>query len=64
MKTIIVFTPNEEIRAIPILLRHSPGSILSDGSYVVDATAAAELRELGIEFREMPPITAERGANK
>lgn len=64
MKTNIRFTPNEEAKAIPILLRHSAGCILSDGSYMVDATAAAKLRELGIEFRELTRTTAKCSADE
>jgi hypothetical protein len=45
MKAVIRFTELEEARALPILLRHSPGSVLSDRTYVVERSVLEALRE-------------------
>ena len=50
MKAVIQFTKPEEARALPLLLRHSPGTILPNRSYVLDEEALAELRKAGIRF--------------
>jgi hypothetical protein len=50
MKIVIQLTKPEESRAIPILLRHSPGAILPNRTYVLDEQAAAELQRSGIRF--------------
>jgi hypothetical protein len=50
MKTVIQFTRPEEARALPILLRHSPGTILPHRTYVLDEDAVAELGKAGIGF--------------
>jgi hypothetical protein len=55
MNVIIRFTPEAELQAIPILLRHSPGRILPERTYIVEASAAAALREAGISYREVTP---------
>ena len=53
MKVIIRLTAKEEARALPILLRHSPGAILPDRTYVVSEEAAKALRAAGVDFTEV-----------
>jgi hypothetical protein len=50
MKIVIQFTKAEEARALPIVLRHSPGTVLTNRTYVVDEKAAAELQKSGVRF--------------
>ena len=50
MKAVIQFMKPEEARALPILLRHSPGTVLPNRTYVLDEEAVAELRKSGIRF--------------
>jgi hypothetical protein len=53
MKVVIQLTKDEEAKALPILLRHSPGTVLQNRTYVVNTESAAELRQSGIEFTEL-----------
>jgi hypothetical protein len=53
MRIIIQFSPQEELKALDILLRHSPGMILPDRRYVVSVEAAKALRDAGVKFREL-----------
>ncbi|MCI0410849.1 MAG: hypothetical protein L0191_20195 [Acidobacteria bacterium] len=53
MKVIIRFSERQEVRALPILLRHSPGAILPERTYVISAEAAAAVRRAGIAFTEL-----------
>jgi hypothetical protein len=53
MKTVIRLSASEELKALPILLRHSPGSILPDRTYFISEAAAHALREAGIRFSEL-----------
>lgn len=53
MKVVIQMSEDEEVKALPILLRHSPGMILRNGTYVVTVDAARRLRQEGIEFAEL-----------
>lgn len=50
MKVVIRLSSKEELKALPILLRHSPGMMLRDGSYVIGAEAARALRDAGVNF--------------
>jgi hypothetical protein len=50
MKVVTQSTKPEEARALPILLRHSPGTILPNRTYVLDEEAVAELRKAGVSF--------------
>jgi hypothetical protein len=68
MKIMIRLSRREEIKALPILLRHSPGMGLADRTYVISTEAARALREAGVRFKELasevnPPDVdgAERG---
>jgi len=53
MKTIIQMSEAEEAKALPLLLRHSPGTVLPNRIYVVRAAAAKKLRETGVQFTEL-----------
>jgi len=53
MKTIIQLSEAEEAKALPILLRHSPGTVLPNRIYVVRKDAAKKLREAGVQFTEL-----------
>ncbi len=53
VKVVIRLQKDEEAKALPILLRHSPGTVLQNSTYVVDADAATELRRAGVEFTEL-----------
>jgi hypothetical protein len=55
MNIIVQFTAEEEAKALPILLRHSPGTILPNRTYVVENSAAAALRDAGVLFHEARP---------
>ena len=51
MKVVIRLSAKEELRALPILLRHSPGKILPGRTYVISEEAAKALRDAGIVFK-------------
>ncbi len=53
MNTVIQFSISEEKKALPILLRHSPGTILPNGTYVLADTAIKALRDAGVAFKEI-----------
>lgn len=53
MKVVVRLSPAEEIKAIPILLRHSSGSILADRTYLISEAAARALRAAGVRFSEL-----------
>jgi hypothetical protein len=53
MKVVIRFSQSEEAEALPILLRHSPGMILPDRTYILGEDAVRSLHEAGIEFLEV-----------
>lgn len=53
MKVVIRLSAKQELKALPILLRHSPGTILPDRTYVLSEEAVQALREGGIEFTEL-----------
>jgi hypothetical protein len=56
MSNIIVqFTEEEEAKALPILLRHSPGTILANRTYVVNFSVGQALLAAGVEFRAVQP---------
>ena len=50
MNMIIQLSEVEEVKALPILLRHSPGTVLPHRIYVVSEDAAKQLREAGVAF--------------
>ena len=53
MKVIVHLTREEEVKALPILLRHSPGMVLPRRTYVLSEEALKALREAGIRFSEL-----------
>ena len=53
MKVAVRFTPKEELKAVPILMRHSPGMMLPGDIYVISVEAAEALRKAGVQFTEV-----------
>ena len=53
MKVTVRFSAREELKALPILLRHSPGMILPDRTYILSAEAVRALSDAGIQFSEL-----------
>ena len=53
MRVVIRLTREEEAKALPLLLRHSPGTVLPDRMYVIGEKAAKELRLAGVDFVEV-----------
>ena len=47
---LIHLTEAEEVKALPILLRHSPGVILANRVYIVQRSALRALQDAGICF--------------
>jgi hypothetical protein len=52
-KVLVQFSTHEEAKALPVLLRHSPGMALPERKYVISADAAQALREAGVGFTEL-----------
>jgi hypothetical protein len=52
-KIVVQFTETEEAKALPILLRHSPGTILRERTYVVDLEVALALKKSGVHFQQL-----------
>ena len=50
VKLAIRLSKGEEAKALPILLRHSPGMALRDRTYVLNSEAVNALRGAGIRF--------------
>ena len=53
MKVIVHLTKEEEAKALPILLRHSPGMVLPHRRYVLSEDALRALRKADIRFSEL-----------
>jgi hypothetical protein len=53
MNVVIQIPENEELKALPILLRHSPGVMLHNGTYVLSVAAVRRLHEEGVRFDEI-----------
>jgi len=53
MKVIIQLTREDEAKALPILLRHSPGMILPQRTYVLPEDTLKALRVAGVRFSEL-----------
>ena len=53
MKVMIHLAKDEEAKALPILLRHSPGMVLSHRTYVLSEDALRALRTAGVRFSEL-----------
>ncbi|HSQ55251.1 MAG TPA: hypothetical protein VLM40_05850 [Gemmata sp.] len=48
---VIRFSRKEELKALPILFRHSPGTILKGRLYIIREDAARTLRDAGVKFK-------------
>jgi hypothetical protein len=46
----IRLSPREELKALPILYRHSPGTVLRGRIYIIREEAASALRDAGVRF--------------
>ena len=53
MKIIIQLSREEEAKALPILLRHSPGMILPERTYVLAEDVVGRLQKAGIRFTQL-----------
>ena len=53
MKVIIHLTKEEEAKALPVLLRHSPGMVLPHRRYVLSEDALKALHRAEIQFSEL-----------
>jgi hypothetical protein len=53
MTVVIRLTSREEAKALPILLRHSPGTVLPNRTYVLRQEAVEALRAAGVRFTEL-----------
>ena len=53
MKVVIQLSAREEVKALPILLRHSPGMVLPERTYVLSEEAVDALRQAGVRFTEL-----------
>jgi hypothetical protein len=54
MNVVIKFTERqEELKALAILLRHSPGTILRDRTYVVSEDAARALSQGDVTYTQL-----------
>jgi hypothetical protein len=61
VKVIVRFTKREELKALPILLRHSPGMILPERTYILSVDAVRALRDGGVDFTEISREAAAPG---
>jgi hypothetical protein len=53
MPVVIRFTRREEAKALPILLRDRPGTVLSERTYVLRPETVETLRKAGVQFTEV-----------
>jgi hypothetical protein len=53
MKVVIRLTRAEELRALPIVYRDSPGIVLPNRTYVLRESAKNALRDAGVKFTKM-----------
>ena len=53
MKVVIRLTRAEELRALPILYRHSPGMVLPNRTYVLSEEAVHALRGASVRYTEV-----------
>src|SRR5712691_6742008 len=53
MKAIIQLSTEEEAKALPVLLRQSPGMVLRERTYVLSEDALRALRAAGIRYSEL-----------
>jgi acetaldehyde dehydrogenase (acetylating) len=50
LKVVIQMTSREELKALPILMEHSPGMMLRDRIYIISEEAASALRGAGVRY--------------
>jgi hypothetical protein len=53
MRVVIRLSARAETKALPVLLRHSPGMVLPDRTYVLTEAAVQALRQAGVRFTEL-----------
>ncbi len=53
MKVVIRLSRREELKALPIIYRHSPAIVLPNGTYVLSEGAVDALRSAGVRFKEV-----------
>jgi hypothetical protein len=53
MKVIVRLTEGEELKALPLLLRHSRGMVLPNRTYILTEDALRVLRTSDIRFTEV-----------
>ena len=53
MKVVIQLTKEEELKALPLLLRHSTGVVLVNRTYLVETADANKLLDAGIQFTQI-----------
>jgi hypothetical protein len=53
MKVIIQLSREDEAKALPILLRHAPGMILPERTYVLGEESVGLLQDAGIRFTQV-----------
>jgi hypothetical protein len=61
MKVVVRFTVKEEAKALPIILRHSPGMILRNRTYILSEDVVRRLRDAKIKFTEISRESATEG---
>ena len=61
MTIAVRFTTEEELKAVPILMRHSPGMRLPCDIQVLSEEAVAALREAFVRFTEVTSEVASPG---
>lgn len=58
MNVAVRFTKTEELKAVPILMRHSAGMMLPSDIYVISTEAVEALRKAGVRFADVTSETA------
>ena len=53
VKAVIQLSKSEEAKALPIILRHSPGMVLPDRTYVLSEEVLRALKAADIRFTEV-----------
>lgn len=64
MKVVIQLSQREELKALPIIYRHSPAMVLPNRTYVLSEGAVTALREAGVKFTEVSRETTVPGASE
>ena len=53
MKVVVRFTAKQEAKALPVILRHSPGVVLPRRTYILSEAVVKMLTQEGIQFNEI-----------